>query len=101
VFNSLYEITPPEQMKNVCQILRPYYSGILIANDSFDAESGITKIRSGDADMISYGRFAISNPDLTDRLVNNWQLSEWDHSTFYNNKAGAKGYTDYPFYSSK
>lgn len=34
-------------MENVCKTLRPFYNGILIANDSFDPETGIDKIRNG------------------------------------------------------
>jgi 2,4-dienoyl-CoA reductase-like NADH-dependent reductase (Old Yellow Enzyme family) len=49
--------------------------------------------------MISYGRYAVSNPDLTDRLINKWELAKWEYSTFYGHHHGAKGYTDYPFYS--
>lgn len=66
---SYYEITPPQQIENVCKTLRPYFTGILIANDSFNAEKGIKAIRQGWADMVSFGRLYISNPDLAERLI--------------------------------
>jgi N-ethylmaleimide reductase len=44
----------------------------LIGNDSFNAESGIQKIRSGDCDMVSFGQLYIGNPDLAERIINGW-----------------------------
>jgi NADPH2 dehydrogenase len=46
--------------------------------------------------MVAFGRLYISNPDLVERLRNNWPLNKYDRNTFYNNDS--VGYTDYPFY---
>ncbi|KAI8888894.1 FMN-linked oxidoreductase [Backusella circina FSU 941] len=46
--------------------------------------------------MVGFGRLYISNPDLVERLRNNWPLNKYDRNTFYTNDA--VGYTDYPFY---
>lgn len=36
-----YEKTPPEQIENVCKTFRPFYDGVIIANDSFTPERGL------------------------------------------------------------
>lgn len=46
--------------------------------------------------LVSYGRAFISNPDLVERLRNNWPLTPYNRSTFYTHDA--VGYTDYPCY---
>ncbi|GAA5804845.1 hypothetical protein HPULCUR_010353 [Helicostylum pulchrum] len=50
-------------------------------------------------DLIAFGRAFIANPDLPERLRNNWELNKYDRSTFYTNEA--TGYIDYPFYDTK
>jgi N-ethylmaleimide reductase len=47
-----------------------------------------------DADLIAYGRWFISNPDLPQRFALNAPLNEYDRSTFYG--GDATGYIDYP-----
>lgn len=51
-------------MANVANILRPFFTGLVVGNYGYDAESGLAKIKSGDVDAISYGRSYIANPDL-------------------------------------
>lgn len=46
--------------------------------------------------MVSFGKLAISNPDLPWRVLNQCPLSAWDNDTFY--AEGEKGYNDYPTY---
>lgn len=95
----LYPKTQKEQIEDVCKAFRPFFTGILIGNDSFTPETGIAKIRSGLCDAISFGRLYISNPDLAERITNNWPVnSKYDLKTFYGCNLGASGYTDYPFY---
>jgi 2,4-dienoyl-CoA reductase-like NADH-dependent reductase (Old Yellow Enzyme family) len=48
----------------------------------------------GIADAIAFGKLAISNPDLPERIAAGAELAAWDESTFYAD--GAKGYNDYP-----
>lgn len=83
----------------MCKTFRPYFDGIIIANDSFTVEKGLTYFRNGWADMVSFGKLYISNPDLAERICKGLKLNEkWDFTTFYGYQLGAKGYTDYPFY---
>jgi N-ethylmaleimide reductase len=49
--------------------------------------------------MISFGQLFIVNPDLAERIINNWPINtQLDKSTFYGNANGPKGYVDYPLY---
>lgn len=92
---------PEEQIPNICKVIRPHFDGIIIGNDQFDEKTGIEKIRSGDCDMISFGRKYVCNPDLAERILKGQEISntfDW-YTAFrgmnYEN-LGAKGYTDYP-----
>ncbi len=73
---------------------RPIYKGTLMINAEFDQESGNKVIQEGNADLVSFAKLFISNPDLPERFRNHWPLTEWDNDTFYT--PGSKGYTDYP-----
>ena len=89
-----------EQIKNVSKLLRPYFRGTIIANNNLTPEAGLEKIRAGEADCVSFGRYFIANPDLVDRIKNNWAISQdLDFSTFY--QGGEKGYLDVPLYGEK
>ena len=48
------------------------------------------------ADLFGFGTLFIANPDLVERIKNNWPLNSPDPKTFYG--GDAKGYTDYPTY---
>jgi len=94
--NRMYKKQEEEQIENVCATFRKYFDGIVVANETFTFESGNQKIISGEADMISYARLFIGNPDLVYRFSNNLELAENDMSTCYDSSLGAKGYCDYP-----
>ncbi|ORX75348.1 FMN-linked oxidoreductase [Basidiobolus meristosporus CBS 931.73] len=46
--------------------------------------------------LVAFGRRFIANPDLVERLRNDWPLNDYDRNTFYT--GGPVGYTDYPFH---
>ncbi len=73
--------------------LHAAYGGKYIANNSYTREMAIDAIASGHADMVSFGRPFISNPDLVERFRRHAPLTEANHATFYG--GGAAGYTDY------
>ena len=91
------------QMPNVSKICRAMYKGTLIANGFLSGEEGIRIIRDGEADLVAFGRLFIANPDLTERLKNNWPLAKPDPSKNHRAPDGdpAKGYTDFPKYQAK
>jgi N-ethylmaleimide reductase len=69
----------------------------LILSGGYNLERAEIDLNNGLGDLISFGRPFINNPDLVERLRNNWPLSEnLDSSLFYT--PGEKGYTDYPVY---
>lgn len=75
---------------------RKVFSGPLIGNCGYTQETAEQAIAAGDADMISFGRPYISNPDLVRRFTEGLELNpESDVSTWYT-PAGAEGYTDFP-----
>jgi len=76
------------------QKLRRLFNGIYIANNAYDALSAQAAIASGRADMVSFGRAFIANPDLVARLRHGLPLAEIDRATLYG--GGAEGYTSYP-----
>lgn len=96
-FNDVSSISYLET--EVAKHYRPIYKGTLIANKGFNRESGNKIIENGYADLVSFGKLFISNPDLPERFSNNWPTTEWDRETFYT--TGPKGYTDYPAFEKK
>ncbi len=79
----------------VVPYIRKVFSGPLMLNGGYDAETGAEAIASGAADCIAYGVPFIANPDLPERYRLGLPLNEPDFSTFYTHDA--KGYIDYPF----
>ena len=78
----------------IAKHFRPLYNGTLMINSGFNQESGNKVIESGNADLVSFGKLYVSNPDLVERFENNLELADWDEATFYT--PGPEGYTDYP-----
>jgi N-ethylmaleimide reductase len=77
-------------------LLRKIYRGNILAAGGFNPESAEVIVERRDADMVAFGRYFISNPDLPRRIQLGLPLNIYDRDTFYNNDA--RGYTDYPFY---
>jgi N-ethylmaleimide reductase len=81
------------------KLIRKNFKNKIILCGGYDKERAETDIESGLADLIAFGRPFINNPDLTERLANNWPLSQNLHmDLFYT--ADEKGYTDYPIYNA-
>ena len=78
---------------------REVYQGTILGNCGYTQETAETAIKDGKADLISFGRPILSNPDLVARFANNWPLNpDADVKVWYS--SGAEGYTDFPTYSS-
>jgi len=79
------------------KMVRTIFKKTLILSGGYDKERAETDIESGLGDLVAFGRPFINNPDLVERLKNNWPLSEdLKMDLFYS--ADEKGYTDYPLY---
>ena len=77
---------------------RRVFSGPLIGNCGYTIPAAEQAIAEGQADMIAIGRPYISNPDLVERIRNDWPLAEMAPISDWYSPIGAKGYTDYPSY---
>jgi N-ethylmaleimide reductase len=75
-------------------LARQYFAGKVIGNESFNRDGAATAIAAEELQAVSFGRAFIGNPDLVERLKNDWPLAEFDMNGLYN--PGADGYTDYP-----
>jgi N-ethylmaleimide reductase len=95
----LHVIRPVQAGFDVFTVLRERFTGTIVLNGGVEGEEASALLRSGAADVVSFGRPFISNPDLPQRLLNNWPLTEPDSATFYT--AGSQGYTDYLAYDAE
>jgi N-ethylmaleimide reductase len=76
---------------------RPEFDGPLIGNCGYTQETAEVAIESNHANMISFGRPIISNPDLVERFANGWPLNPpADMKIWFS--FDATGYTDFPRY---
>uniref|UniRef100_A0A5B6ZNZ6 Putative 12-oxophytodienoate reductase 3 n=1 Tax=Davidia involucrata TaxID=16924 RepID=A0A5B6ZNZ6_DAVIN len=83
------------------QLMRTWrraYQGTFICSGGFTRQLGMEAVAQGDADLVSYGRLFISNPDLVLRFKVNAPLNRYIRATFYTQDP-VVGYTDYPFLS--
>jgi N-ethylmaleimide reductase len=74
--------------------LRQAFKGAYMANNGYTRELAAETIEAGRADLVSFGRAFVANPDLVERLRLNAPLNEPDRATFYG--GNERGYTDYP-----
>jgi N-ethylmaleimide reductase len=84
----------PQYLKNVTPHYRKIYTGTLITNGGYDRDKGNKLIQDETANLVSYGKNFLANPDLPRRFKANAPLNTPDESTFYG--GDEKGYTDYP-----
>ncbi|MGB6151878.1 MAG: alkene reductase [Pricia sp.] len=80
-------------VSNIAEHYRPKYKGTLMINGGFDQESGNKVIEDEYADLVSFAKLYVSNPDLVGRFRENVPVSDWEKDTFYT--PGKEGYTDY------
>ena len=80
--------------------IRKQFKNRIIQCGGYDLERAEADIENGLCDLVAFGRPFINNPDLVERLKNNWPLSQDLHmDSFYT--ADKNGYTDYPVFSVK
>jgi N-ethylmaleimide reductase len=88
---------PPVPIE-IKKLIRNNFKNAVILCGGYDKEKAEADINSGLADLIAFGRPFINNPDLIERLKNNWPLSkDLKMDLFYS--ADEKGYSDYPVYT--
>ena len=85
--------------------IRGIWDGPLIVNPAIVGSRSFVGIEDAErwlsqgADLIAFGRYYISNPDLVRRLREGLDLAEPDLDTFYS--GGDTGYIDYPEWSEQ
>jgi N-ethylmaleimide reductase len=78
---------------------REVFKGTLMGNCGYTKETAEAAIRNHQADLISFGRPFLSNPDLVERFANGWPLNPpADMKVWYS--FDAVGYTDFPTYGT-
>jgi len=78
--------------------LRSRLRHVYIANNNYDLAKAQDAVHSGRADMVSFGRLFIANPDMVERFRRNAPLNPLRPASIIG--AGAVGLTDYPFLAS-
>ncbi len=74
--------------------LRRRFAGAWMVNNGYQRQMAMDVVAGGGADLVSFGRPFIGNPDLVRRLRADAGLAPFDRKTLY--AGGAQGYTDYP-----
>jgi N-ethylmaleimide reductase len=75
---------------------RSWYDGVIILAGGMDREKSEELINAGTIDIAGFGEPFISNPDLVERLENNWELTPPTRDLHYG--LGSHGYTDWETY---
>lgn len=84
----------PELPEEFRREVRQTFSGRIICAGRYTAERGARLLNAGLMDLVAFGRPFIANPDLVERIANNWPLNPVDPGTMYGGTD--KGYIDYP-----
>ncbi|KAM7279426.1 hypothetical protein ACFE04_006560 [Oxalis oulophora] len=76
--------------------MRKAFHGSFIVAGGYEKEDGNKAIAEDRGDLVAYGRWFISNPDLPRRFELDAPLNKYNRDTFYISDP-VIGYTDYPF----
>jgi N-ethylmaleimide reductase len=74
--------------------LRPVFKGPIIAAGGFDRDGAEAILQRGDADLVAFGRWFASNPDLPERFRRTLPLTPYVRDAFWG--GDERWYTDYP-----
>lgn len=78
--------------------IRQNFKNTVIISGGYDKSRAENDLQHGLGDLVAFGKPFINNPDLVERLKNDWPLSsDLKKDLFY--AADEKGYTDYPKYT--
>jgi N-ethylmaleimide reductase len=83
--------------ESATDLIRRHYRGPLISCGGYDRATAIAAIAAGRADAIAFAKHYIANPDLVERLRQDWPLAIANRKTYYS--SGDAGYTDYSAYT--
>ena len=83
----------PEVKASVKTAIRENFKGTIILSGGYDVVKAEQDLKEKKGDLVAFGRYFISNPDLVNKLKHGSHLQVADSKTFYT--PGNKGYTDY------
>lgn len=86
--------TPVAALQDTIGYYRARFNGTLIANFGFDGASANKAIEDRQADLVSFAKPFIGNPDFVRRLREGLPLASSSAETYY--QGGPQGYVDYP-----
>lgn len=87
-------------IKNVIETFKGRSRHAIITNGGYDKLRAEQILASSGADLVSFGRPFIGNPDLVYRLINNSSLTDASPSSFYGRgPESIQGYIDFPVQS--
>jgi len=78
--------------------VRAHYQGTLILAGGMTKALAERAIENGLIDMAAFGEPFIANPDLVERMQNDWPVEKPDRALSYGGES--RGYTDYPVYQA-
>ncbi|KIZ03665.1 hypothetical protein MNEG_4296 [Monoraphidium neglectum] len=81
------------------QTLQPFreaFDGPFIAAGGFKPDTAAETVGTHAADLVAFGRWFLSNPDLVRRIKLGAPLTKYNRATFYTQDP-VVGFTDYPF----
>jgi N-ethylmaleimide reductase len=82
------------------KMIRSIFKNSVIISGGYDLKRAEADLESGLGDLVAFGRPFLNNPDLVERLKNNWPLSQdLNFDLFYT--PGEKGYSDYPAFKKQ
>jgi N-ethylmaleimide reductase len=74
--------------------LRKLFKGAILAAGGFDHEGAKEILHRGNADLVAFGRWFSSNPDLPERLRRDLPLTQYNRDAFWG--GDERGYIDHP-----
>ncbi|KAG7375470.1 hypothetical protein PHYBOEH_002503 [Phytophthora boehmeriae] len=78
------------------------FKGPVMANNSYTRDTAEGVLQSGAADLVSFVRLFLSNPDLAERFQHDWPLNPvMDAEFFWDAAKGDEGYSTYKHYQPK
>lgn len=89
-----------ENHESAVKQIREAFHGNYIANGCYKADTADAAIASGYAEVVSFARDYISNPDLAERMRIGADLNAPAEMTDYYGDGGDKGYIDFPAMTS-
>lgn len=87
----------PDLPEDFYRAVRETFSGRIMYAGKYSAEKALRVLEAGNGDIFGFGRPFIANPDLPQRIRNDWPLNAVDPATMYGGTE--KGYTDYAKYT--